>query len=138
MEGIQMNFSVLLMLLIVVTLFAVNTIEIINLISTWKKTLYSNPILFEQCIKFPLIMKSFFVVFSILATFSVFILFFGIIINAEFFYNRIRKSYLHFNFMVFGPGVTICGLMAFWNFSDFTYTCEFRHTLVKSYNISNI
>jgi len=87
--------------------------------------------------KYPFILKGFFVLYSLGATASIFMLTFALVINATFFITKFSKSFVSFNYYVFGPGMVIPGILALCNFDRFIYTCEIKTGINMVFNISN-
>jgi len=135
--GLNNNFSLLMMLIITIILVSVNTLEILNLKNLWDKGMAGNLIYFENCMKYPFILKSFYVFYSLSATISIFFLTFALVVNPDYFIRKFSKTYIEFNCFVFGPGMAIPGILAFLNFNKFIFTCELRYNIYMIFNISN-
>jgi len=136
--GFNNNFSLILMLIVTIVLISVNTLEIINLKNLWQRSMTADNLqFFEKCMKHPFILKAFFVFYSLCSTFSIFTLTFALLLNANIFIRKFSKSFINFNYYVFGPGMTIPGILAFCNFDKFVYTCELRQSINLVFNISN-
>lgn len=136
--GFNNNFSLILMLIVTIILISVNALEIVNLKYLWQKSMSSgNLFYFNKCMKYPFILKGFFVFYSLCATGSIFMLTFALVIDANYFLRKFSKSFVTFNYYVFGPGMVIPGILAFLNFDKFIYTCEIRFTINMVFNISN-
>ena len=141
MEGAGLNntFSILLMLVVTSILITVNSLEVINLVNQWNLALQLNPIYFNTCIKFPYILKSFFVAFSIFATVCIFFLTLSLLLSPVFFISKLFKSFLEFVYFIYGPGICMSSILAFYNWNEFVYVCDLRYTgIVLTLSVSNI
>ena len=122
------NFSIYIVLIVVVVLFTVDILEIRNLVYDWTELpLIYPPEVFENCHMYPLVTKTVFNVFSLIATISAFVLTLLILIDADFFIQKSLDAFLHFNFFIFGPLLLFICSLAFVNFKQVFYVCDDRN-----------
>jgi len=118
-------------------LVSVDVIGLYHIILTWQHALTVPTHIFETCLKWQLITRSCFAVFSSLAALSSLVLCTCLIIDTEIFTEKILSTYLYYNYMIFGPymlGFCILGLI-FW--SDVSYSCSRQNTNYKFFSSSN-
>lgn len=136
-NGLNTSFSVIVMVMITLVLLTINIIEMLNLITSWTKAMSGNILYFNQCLKYPLILKTFFTVFSALSTISILFITLGFLINAMYFLRKIWKSFLHYTLFLFGPLLTIFCIIVFCNFDNFVYSCQVRLKIEYVFNFSH-
>lgn len=116
--------SLLIFLIISGVLSFVNAIEFYNFIAHWNGGLVIFSPLFEECIRFELIMKSVFSFFSLFASFSAFLVTSLLIINTNFFIEKLSPSFLNCNYFIFGPGLLAFSLLGIFNIDSIMYSCD--------------
>jgi hypothetical protein len=99
--------------------------------------LISKPI-FETCIKWELYTKTVFAFFSFLGAVSAFTLTMFLIIDTNWFADKILSTFLYFNYLIFGPymmGFSIIGLA---NWNNVVYVCDKQNLNNKIISASNM
>lgn len=132
------NFTLYLMLIVCVTLVTVDIIEIYRLSNTWIYALKANAGIFEKCLKYELLLKTVFAGFSFFAALSAFTLTLFLVINVEFFIDKVLNAFLNFNYFLFGPymlGFCILGCIH-WN--EVVYVCNAKDINQKVFSLSNM
>jgi len=135
--SISNNFSLYLFLIISLILVSVDILGIYHIVLTWKASINASTVVFETCLKWQLISKTCFAVFSSLAAISSLVLCGFLIINMEFFTDKMLNTFLYYNYLIFGPymlGFCILGLI-FWN--ETSYVCSKHNINYKFFSTSN-
>jgi hypothetical protein len=123
-EQIQKNFALFLMLIICSSVVYINTYEIYKLTKQWNKFSYLNSNYFKICIKPEFIVKLFFSFYSFLGSFSALLLSLCLLINFNFFINKLMSSYLKFVYYIYGPCMFICCILGLFNWNESCFICE--------------
>lgn len=79
---------------------------------------------FDECFKFQIISQLVFTVFACLAAISAMLMSIGLLVNYRYFTNKLMDSYLHYNYIVFGPYLLSACLLSLIYFNNVVYTCE--------------
>jgi len=116
--------SLLIFLLISGILSFVNAIEFYNLVTHWNDGLLIFSPLFEECIRYELLMKTVFSFFSLFASFSAFLVTSLLIINPLFFIDKLSSSILSCNYFVFGPILLAFSILGILNIENIIYSCD--------------
>lgn len=116
--------SLLIFLLISGVLSFVNAIEFFNFIAHWNGGVVIFSPLFEECIRFELIMKSVFSFFSLFASFSAFMVTGLLILNSDYFLEKLSPSFLNINYYVFGPIMFAFSSLGILNIDSIMYSCD--------------
>jgi hypothetical protein len=120
------NYFTLYLLLLLTTVFvAVDALEFYKLIEGWRIASHTfSPEFFSSCIKYPLLTQFGFNAFSILAAMSSFLFIALLAINTEFFTEKLIRSFIYMNCIIFGPwllGATVCAII---HWEDVLYVCD--------------
>lgn len=132
------NFSIYLMLVICVVLVSIDTIEMVNIVHTWKKVDRIPTEIFNSCVKSDLLVKTAFSFFSLLAAVSASLFTISLAISVEYFVNKLMPSFLYGAFFIFGPcmlGFSIFGLTQ-WN--EVVFFCDARNYKIKDFSVGNM
>ena len=135
--SISNSFSLYLFLIISVILLSVDCLGLYHIIINWQQSIELPVALFESCIKWQLITRTCFAVFSSLAALSSLILCASLIVNLEIFTEKILSTFLYYNYIIFGPymlGFCILGLL-FWE--NVSYVCSKHNPDTKFFNSAN-
>lgn len=113
--------------------------EVEKIFSTYEiaKTAYS-PQLFDSCVKFPLLAKTIFSIFSFLVAFSAFIMTFFMAISIDFFADKIITTFLYFNYLIFGPYMLAFSVLGIYYFDKTMYMCDKYNTNLKVLNVPSV
>ncbi len=96
------------------------------------------PIVFTECVKYPIITQMFFTVFATLAAFSASLMSLGLLIDYQVFALKLLDSFMFYNFYSFGPFLLGCSILAFCNFGKVCYSCDNENYSVQYLNISTV
>jgi hypothetical protein len=96
-----------------------------------------NQEIFENCIQYNILSQIVFTFFAALAGISAFILSIGLLFNSDYFAEKISRTYLYFNYVIFGPYLLSAAIFGMTYFNNIVFTCD--HTLTfQKFNISNL
>lgn len=141
-ESQSSNHATIYILLFICSLFlSVDGLELFRLIDEWNllhKELSS--INFEKCVKYPLIAKTGYTVFSFLAAFSAFLISILICFDLELFVEKFSHSYIKMIYFIFGPYMLTIGLIALNYWDKILFNCDnIRYSRIFSYsNLFNL
>jgi hypothetical protein len=117
------NFFLVYLLLILSAFFLIlDGYEFIKLLNIWDftKTLYHYP----DCLRYRLLAKTAFSLFSIFASLSSLTIIIFMIIGFELFVEKIFSTYIHFNFLIFGPYMLALSSLGIYYSDQFLYNCD--------------
>ncbi len=124
MDGLTNNFTVYFLLLISVVLLTVNCIDFANVIQSWNNSSALSRKVFNTCVKYPLITKSVFSVFSIFTALAITFLSTMLLISFTYFINKLLKPYVKVLCFIFGPLMLGFSIMGFIYWNDVVYLCD--------------
>lgn len=96
-----------------------------------------NQEVFESCIQYNILSQIVFTLFAALAGISAFILSIGLLYNSDYFSEKLSRTYLYFNYVVFGPYLLSAAIFGIIYFNKVIFTCDHSMTFHK-FNISNL
>ena len=132
------NFTIYMIFLIAVLLVALDTLQLYNIYLSWKIGLSLNEQLFSSCIKFNLLSKTAFGIFSFLASVSLTSLCFLFIYNPDYFVEKVFYTYIRINYQLFGPIMLCFSIIGLYYFSDICYVCYDKRNLnAKRFSVNN-
>jgi hypothetical protein len=139
MEGDNLanNFALYLMLIICLILVSVDGIEIYRVILSWQFVPNMNQLFYESCIKSELLTKTVFAVLSILSKLCALILTLSLIIDVEYFLNKMLPAYLNMVYSIFGPIMLGFSVIALLNWNDIVYICDKSDYREKYFSFGN-
>ena len=129
------TYSIFMMLIVILILGTVNCLEVMNLTEQWQNALTLNHYYFDKCLKYPFVLKSFFILFSILATISIFGLIVGLLSNPQFFIKKLFSTLINFIHSIYGPSLTISAILGIYHWKELVYTCDGKSS--NTLSISN-
>lgn len=132
----ESNFTLYSMLILCVMLAGMNSVELHKIALLWKQMPFINFEVFDSCLKYQYIIKTFFCLFSLLATISALILTLGILFNSLFMSRKLMDSYLNFVYYIFGPFLLVCSSLGLNYWQEITQICYYD-TREKYFSISN-
>jgi hypothetical protein len=139
MEGqVSSNLTIYLMLILSCLLVYVDVLELNNLLLAWNKELTLSPKIFDSCVKWELMTKFSFCVFSLMSALSASCMTFFLIINEDIFLEKILTTYLYFNYTIFGPIMLGFSILALVNWDKTLWICDKRDFTHKFFSISNL
>jgi len=95
-------------------------------------------IVFESCVKYHILSQIFFTFFATLAGISACIMSLGLLINFEFFAVKVMDSFLHFNYLIFGPYLFGSCVLGYYYFNQVAFTCVNTNINKKYLNFSTV
>jgi hypothetical protein len=99
--------------------------------------LISKPV-FEACIKWELYTKTTFAIFSFLGVVSAFVLTLFLVIDTNWFAEKILSTFLYFNYIIFGPYMMGISIIGFANWNSVVYVCDKQNLNNKIFSVSNM
>lgn len=104
-----------------------NILELEKIYLNWIESIstHKNNIDFiDECIKYPLLLKTFFSLFSLFFSISAAIFTLLVSINIQFFIDKCLLTYIYYNFYLFGPYLLISSFFAIMNFDKVFHNCK--------------
>ena len=134
------NSKTSLKVVIALSLFLVST-EFLDIYFSFNQLksdkLKYDKILFEDCIQYNIISQIVFTFFAALAGISALLLGAGLLYDSEFFSEKLSRSYLYLNYVIFGPYLLTASIYGIMYFNNIVFTCN--KTLDKKFfNVSNL
>jgi hypothetical protein len=117
------NFFLVYLLLILSAFFLIlDGYEFMRLLNLWDftKVLINYP----DCLRYRLIAKIVFSLFSIFASLSSLIIIIFMIVGFEYFAEKIFSTYIYFNSLIFGPYMLSMSIYGLYYVDDFIYNCD--------------
>jgi hypothetical protein len=133
----SVDCTLVLLFIISGVLLLIDSIEIYKFIQNFQ-ILKGNVLLFETCFKWEILTKAVFAFFSFCAAFSAMILTLGLLINVEFFINKLLDTFLYFNFLIFGPFMLTFSVLALIYIDNTIFTCDKSGGNIKLISFTNI
>lgn len=93
-----------------------------------------NSYFFENCIKYHIISQIFFTSFATFAGIAACLMSFALIINFNFFQEKLIMLFFYWNYLIFGPYLFVSTLLSFFYFKDVVYYCNTDINLSKFYS----
>lgn len=139
-DGNSSRCSLLIFLVISGILSFINLLEFYNFINYWKSSALVYSPLFEECIKFDLIMKTVFSFFSLFASFSAFSITGFLIINPNLFIEKFSTMFLQGNYIIFGPILLCFSVLGLINIEHIVFSCDKNNVdnNKKAFSLSNL
>jgi hypothetical protein len=114
------------MLIISGVLLTIDSLELHQLILTWNSEYLKNRLYFESFIMWDILTRITISIFSIASGISAFILALLLLIDIDYFLDKLLSTFLYFNYIIFGPILlTFCIL-------GFTYCNKVLYTLTNT------
>jgi len=149
MDQSPTNTITILLLLMISLIFVF--LEIFELNKIWIIWESAQTILdvnfFNNCIKYQIIAKGTFAVFSSYISFSAVFLTFFIYISLDFFIDKVLYTFIYYNYFFFGPYMLSICILGLFNWDTFLYVCHdpihfnkqisFNNFLEKSKNLNS-
>lgn len=105
-----------------------NIFEIEKIYLTWVNSIAiyrdHNIAFLDRCVKYPLLSKTFFSLFSLFFSLSAAIFTLIVSINIQFFLEKCLLTYIYYNFYLFGPYLLFASLFALMNFDKVFHNCK--------------
>jgi hypothetical protein len=118
------DISLVFLFVVSTILVTVDLMEINSILYSWKYGLLIVHVVFDSCLKWELITKTVFGIFSFGAAISAFILSLGLLINADKFVNKFLEAFLYFNWLFFGPYMLGFAILAICYWNNVVYVCD--------------
>ena len=97
-----------------------------------------DPFIFENCIKYHILSQIVFTVFATFAGISAFFMSMGLLVNYEFFSNKLLETFLFWNYIIFGPYLLAACILGYVNFSLIAFNCDRTDISQKYINFSTL
>ena len=124
MQGLAAsNFTIYLIFLISILLVALDALQLYNIFLSWKIGMQINEPVFSDCIKFNLLGKTAFAIFSFLASFCLTLICFLFINNPDYFVEKIFRAYIKLTYNIFGPIMLCFSIIGLYYFNELCYVC---------------
>ena len=94
--------------------------------------------LFNRCVKYQSITDISFALFGVMTGLSAVVLSLGMIYDTYYFTNVIFDTYLHFNYILFGPFLLFVCLLGFYMFDSISYVCDSKNFNVRYVNFTTV
>lgn len=131
------NFALYLMMTICVVLVALDSTELSSISNTWSHAHNWGMSQYENCIKHELITKTVFTVFSLLSGIAALLLTIFLIIDVEYFVNKLFAAYLNMIYSIFGPLMLGFSLLGLINWNDIVFICNKNDPQHKYFSLSS-
>ena len=92
---------------------------------------------FQDCIKYNILSQIVFTFFAALAGISAFLLGTGLLYDSDYFAERLSRSYLYLNYVIFGPYLLTASFFGMIYFDNIVFTCD-QIFVNRYFNISNL
>jgi len=136
-EGNTTDFTSYILLCVSGLLVFIDGLELMHIISNWQTdSLFILPV-FEKCIKYELITKTIFALFSLISALSAFHLSFFLLFWQSFFLEKFLDTFLFVNYIFFGPLLLSVSLLGVHFWDDVGYVCEKNDLKIKEISASN-
>ncbi len=119
------NVTVYLLFVLCILFVLMDGFELIKLSKSWSDSkVVFNSTIFEQCIKFKMLARTGFSIFSFLESFSSLTVSLLLCVSVEFFIEKFAKTYIYLNSLIFGPYLLGCRIIGIWFWDKVLYSCE--------------
>ena len=136
-EGNNSDFTSYILLFVSGLLVFIDSLELMHIISNWQyPSLFIIP-MFDKCIKYELISKTIFAIFSLISALSAFSLSFFLLSFQRLFFDKLLKTYLFANYIFFGPLMLTLSLLGVHYWDEVVYVCEKNELKMKELSASN-
>jgi hypothetical protein len=136
-EANTSDFTSYILLCVSGLLVFIDSLELAHIISNWQYTsLFILP-MFDKCIKYELISKTIFALFSLVSALSAFFLSFFLLFFQSFFLQKFLDTFLFVNYIIFGPLMLILSLLGMHYWDEVAYVCEKNNLKNKEISASN-
>ena len=101
----QGSTSIIFLLMFTISgiLITLNIMEINQVIKTWDREIIRHSLLFHTCIKWDIINRFAICIFTFCIGLSTLILCIMLMININYFIEKLVSTYIYFNYLLFGP-----------------------------------
>ena len=82
------------------------------------------PLIFESCVKYHILSQIMFTIFATFAGISACFMSLGLLIDFDFFSNKVIDTFLYLNYLIFGPYLLAACILGYSNFDEVAYNCE--------------
>ncbi len=119
------NFTLYLILTICLIFVSLDAYELYKTCESWNySSSIFDQIFFDNCVKFQIMSKLIFTIFSFLAAVSSVLITSCILINIDFFMTKFLNTYVQMNIMIFGPYLLGLSILGFLHWEKIFYVCE--------------
>jgi hypothetical protein len=131
------SFALYLMMIICVVLVTLDSIDIYRISNSWSHIQNWSMYQFEQCIKTELTTKTVFAAFSLLSAIAALLLTIFLLINVEFFVNKLFTAYLNMIYSIFGPLMLAFSILGLINWNDVVFSCDRNNPQHKYFSLGS-
>lgn len=136
-EASTSDFTSYILLCVSGLLVFIDSLELFYIINNWRyASLFVIP-MFEKCIKYELISKTIFAIFSLISALSAFFLSFVLLFAQNFFIEKFLKTFLYVNYIIFGPLMLSLSILGINYWDEIIYVCEKNQLSNKELSVSN-
>jgi hypothetical protein len=135
------NISLYFLFIISSILVFVDSIDMYHVIKNWEvasNNVLTAPPVIESCIKWELYSKTTFSLLSLFGAFSALFLSTFLIIDTNYFAEKLLNTYLYFNYIMFGPYMLGICILGFFNWSKVVYQCDKQNMNNKILSLTNM
>jgi len=136
-ENNTSDFTLYILLSVSGLLVVIDGLELLHIIYNWQYGFMVIVPIFEKCIKYELISKTVFSIYSFTAAFSAFSLTLFLLAAEHFFITKFVITYLQINYFLFGPLMAALSLIGIYNWEEMVYVCDKNNFNVKEVSVSN-
>lgn len=136
-ENNTSDFTLYILLSVSGLLVIIDGLELIHMIYNWQYGFLIIKPIFENCIKYELISKTIFSIYSFISAFSALSLTLFLLSSQEFFLGKFLKSYLFINYIFFGPMMAALSLLGIYHWEESVYVCDKNNLNNKELSVSN-
>jgi len=115
------NIALYMFSLVSLILVSIDGIGLYNISLQWQQSTTFTAVVFEDCLKWQLITKSCFTLFSFFSAFSSFVICICLVAEPKYFVNKLLPTYMYYNYFIFGPimlALCICGIVNWDNIAN--------------------
>ena len=136
----QGSTSIIFLLMFTISgiLITLNIMEINQVIKTWDREIIRHSLLFHTCIKWDIINRFAICIFTFCIGLSTLILCIMLMININYFIEKLVSTYIYFNYLLFGPILLGFSVLALLNWHTIFYECVGMSNGIKRISYSNI
>lgn len=136
-ENNTSDFTLYILLSVSGLLLVIDGLELFHIIFNWQYGFSLVKPIFENCLKFELISKTIFSIFSFIAASSAFTLTLFLLCAPNFFLGQFLRTYLFVNYFFFGPMMGALSILGIYYWEDVVYVCDKKNLNLKEVSVSN-
>ena len=118
------------------------SLDVLELITSFKSLKLGSEkfdiVIFENCIKYHIISQMVFTLFALFSGLSALMLSLLLILDSDYLRIKMYSSFVHWNYLVFGPYLLSTCVIGFVNFNEICYNCDPNNLSMRYLNISTV